>query len=98
MSDADEKPYTPALLAARWGCSTTLVYDLLNAGSLAGFRLGTLWRIPVLSVEEYESRAPTPSASQSASDQPEARSAPTSSSHVGPTAAATAARLARLTG
>lgn len=97
MSETKQKPYSPALLATRWGCSTTLVYDLLNTGSLTGFRLGILWRIPALSVEEYERRPPSPSASLSASDQPEARTAP-SSSHVGPTAAATAARLARLTG
>lgn len=97
MPETNQKPYTPTLLAARWGCSTTLVYDLLNAGNLAGFRLGTLWRIPALSVEEYERRPPSPSASQSASDQPEARTAPRSSP-TGPTAAATAAHLARLTG
>ena len=66
MPDTGMKPYTPALLAARWGCSTTLVYDLLNAGSLTGFRLGTLWRIPALSVEEYEGRqAPPPAAHRS---------------------------------
>ena len=97
MPETNQKPYTPALLAARWGCSTTLVYDLLNAGSLAGFRLGTLWRIPALSVAEYESRAPTPPASQSAADQPEARTAP-ARSPLGSTAAATAAHFARLTG
>lgn len=48
--------YTPATLAARWGCSDTLVYDLLNSGVLRGFRLGKLWRIPSEAVEEYESR------------------------------------------
>ena len=97
MPETNQKPYTPALLAARWGCSTTLVYDLLNAGSLAGFRLGTLWRIPALSVEEYECRAPTPPASQSAAAKREGMTAP-AASHVGPAAAATAAHLARLTG
>lgn len=96
MSETNVKPYSPALLAARWSCSISHVYNLLNTGSLTGFRLGTLWRIPALSVEEYERRPPSPSASQSASDQPEARTAPPSLP-TGPTAAATAARLARLT-
>ena len=97
MHDIDMKPLTPAMLASRWGCSTTLVYDLLNAGTLVGFRLGTLWRIPARSVEDYECRTPSSSPSQSASDQSEARTAP-ASSPIGPTVAATAAHLARLTG
>lgn len=50
------RPLSPAQLAEIWECSTTLVYDLLNAGKLQGFRLGKLWRIPFAAVEEYEAR------------------------------------------
>ncbi|MBD2841509.1 helix-turn-helix domain-containing protein [Erythrobacter rubeus] len=47
-------PLNPAQLAERWDVSTTLIYDLLNAGSLKGFKLGKLWRIPLAAVEAYE--------------------------------------------
>lgn len=52
------RPYTPATLAKRWECSTALVYDLLNAGTLSGFRLGKLWRIPADVVDDYEAKGP----------------------------------------
>ena len=45
---------TPADLAARWQVSDTAVYDLLNRGTLQGFRIGRLWRIRVCDVEAYE--------------------------------------------
>ena len=39
----EELYYTPASLAARWGCSKDLVYDLLRQGRLRGFKLGRDW-------------------------------------------------------
>jgi excisionase family DNA binding protein len=61
-------PYTPATLANRWDCSTTLVYDLLASGNLSSFRLGRLWRIPAAAVEEYECRTQTATGASSAPD------------------------------
>lgn len=29
------------------------VYELLNTGTLKGFRIGKTWRIPKISLEEY---------------------------------------------
>ena len=97
MPDTNQKPYTPAMLAARWGCSTSLVYNLLNAGSLAGFRLGTLWRIHALSVEDYESRPPMPSANSPLPTLEDATTCPAPSRDEA-RARANVARLARLTG
>ena len=37
--------YTPQSLAAKWGCSKDVVYDLLRTGKLQGFKLGRDWRI-----------------------------------------------------
>lgn len=98
MPDDDGKPFTPAALAARWGCSTTLVYKLLKEerSGLVGFRLGDLWRISALSVQQYECQTPTSPESPPALAQPRASTAPIASRN-GPTANATAARLARLT-
>jgi excisionase family DNA binding protein len=50
------RPFTAATLARRWGCSTTLVYDLLTSGQLEGFRLGKLWRVSAAAVKAYEGR------------------------------------------
>lgn len=41
----EELYYTPTSLAARWGCSKDLIYDLLRQGRLRGFKLGRDWRI-----------------------------------------------------
>lgn len=50
---------TARSLAERWGVSTTMIYDMLHAGDLPGFRLGgKLWRIPIAEVEKYERRTP----------------------------------------
>ena len=46
--------YTPEELAERWKCSAVTVYRLLNAGTLAGFRLGKAWRIREETIEAYE--------------------------------------------
>lgn len=85
----ERPPFTPAGLAARWGCSTTLVYDLLAAEALNGFRLGKLWRIPAAAVDEYESASSAPGAM--------GREAPEEPLPDGPSAS-TQARLARLEG
>lgn len=94
---AIERPYSPATLAKRWGCSTTLIYDLLNAGALPGFRAGKLWRIPAASVAEYEARPqPAPDPVVAAEIAAASAAAPTYFAEVRK-AAATATRLARLT-
>lgn len=46
--------YTPEELAERWKCSAVTVYRMLNAGTLAGFRLGKAWRIRETEIIEYE--------------------------------------------
>jgi excisionase family DNA binding protein len=48
------KPYSPELLADRWGCSAEKVRQMYHRGELAGFRLGKLIRIPALEVERFE--------------------------------------------
>ena len=55
-----EKPYTVALLAERWGCSTTFVYEQIKCGALPAFKLGAkLYRIRHQNVEAYELRHET---------------------------------------
>lgn len=83
----ERPPLSPAAVAERWGCSSTLIYDLLASGALRGFRLGKLWRIPAAAVEEYESGSPPPVDAPDADD-----SKPLSHD----SNAATAARLGRL--
>ena len=46
--------YTPKTLAAHWGCSPDIVYDLLRSGKLHGFRLGRSWRVTEEAREAYE--------------------------------------------
>jgi len=49
--------YTVAMLAERWGVSSTFVYSLVQSGALVAFRLGgKLWRVRVEAVEDYECR------------------------------------------
>jgi excisionase family DNA binding protein len=47
-------PYTPETLAKRWGVSAQKVRNMCAAGEVAHFRLGKLYRIPAVAVEEYE--------------------------------------------
>lgn len=56
----ERPPLSPAQVAKRWGCSSTLIYDLLAAGKLRGFRLGKLWRVSADEVERYENAPPPP--------------------------------------
>lgn len=42
---ATDEYFTPQSLAAKWGCSKDIVYDLLRQGKLRGFKLGRDWRI-----------------------------------------------------
>ena len=51
--------YTVPELAARWRCSTDVVYDLLRQGKLHGFKLGASWRITDNARIQYE-QTPTP--------------------------------------
>ena len=86
---AERPPFSPATLAERWGCSTTLVYDLLASGALRGWRVGKLWRISASAVEEYENGSPPP---VDAADEPPPEPPRDDSK------AATSARLSRLGG
>ena len=47
-------PYTPETLANRWGISAQKVRNMCIDGEVAHFRLGKLYRIPAVAVEEYE--------------------------------------------
>jgi len=52
--------YTPATLAAEWGCSPRHVRNLINRGELRAFRLGRkLLRITTEAAEEYRCRSDT---------------------------------------
>lgn len=46
--------YTVAKLAARWECSTGVIYRLIDDGKLACFRVGNLIRIRAGEVERFE--------------------------------------------
>lgn len=48
------RPYTLDGLAERWECSGTHIRRLCVAGKLRHFRIGSLYRIPVDAVTEYE--------------------------------------------
>lgn len=48
------RPYSPELLAERWGCSAEKIRQMFHRGELAGFRLGKLIRIPATEVERFE--------------------------------------------
>ncbi|RQW42793.1 DNA-binding protein [Novosphingobium sp. LASN5T] len=90
-------PYSPAKLAKRWGCSQSHIYNLLNSRALPGFRLGKLWRVAAVAVEEYECRnhmssASSPEPAQTAND-----TGPSASSGTRQMVASVT-RLARLTG
>ena len=41
-------------LAARWKCSTDIVYDLLRSKKLSGFKLGSTWRVTAEAVSRFE--------------------------------------------
>lgn len=47
-------PYSVATLAARWGCSPSVVRRLIQKGALQSFRVGVLIRISAAEVERYE--------------------------------------------
>ena len=47
-----ERPFTPETLADRWGCSAETVRQLVKAGRLRGFRVGRMFRIPAVAVED----------------------------------------------
>ena len=48
------RPFTPEILAERWGVSASTVRNMCMDGSLKHFRLGRLYRIPADIVEEIE--------------------------------------------
>jgi excisionase family DNA binding protein len=60
----EDRPYSPATLADRWGCSKDMVYDLINGGKLRYFRVGKrLIRISAEEVIRWEEEQSTNSAS-----------------------------------
>ncbi len=69
MTMTQSRPVTPEILADRWQCSAETVRQLYKRGSLRGFRVGRMIRIPWEAVEEYEK------CQQSASDACEADTA-----------------------
>ena len=46
--------YSVADLAERWQVSRVYVYKMLESRELPGIKIGKLWRIHPLTVEEYE--------------------------------------------
>ncbi|MDT9598548.1 helix-turn-helix domain-containing protein [Sphingosinicella rhizophila] len=48
------RPYSPASLAERWQCSSTLVRNMIQRGELKHFRYGKLYRIPADEVARIE--------------------------------------------
>lgn len=50
----NQEYYTVPELAARWRCSSDVVYDLLRRGKLQGFKLGSSWRITDEARIQYE--------------------------------------------
>lgn len=57
MAIADA-PYSPATLAARWGCSRQHVHDLIKGGELRAFRIGSkLLRISAEEVARWEAQS-----------------------------------------
>jgi excisionase family DNA binding protein len=73
--DADhmqDRPYTAAQLAERWGVSDTFVYDQIKAGRIVAMRLGgKLLRVSAAAVADYESAAaaaPVPAVAPSTRD------------------------------
>lgn len=55
------RPFSPAQLAERWGCSAEKVRIMCKDRVLASFSLGKLIRIPAAEVDRYECQNLTPS-------------------------------------
>lgn len=62
--DHTTKYYTPSELAKLWSCSRDIVYDLLTAGKLKGFKLGNSWRISDEARLDYEQTSTKPAATR----------------------------------
>jgi excisionase family DNA binding protein len=62
------KPYvlTVAELASRWACSRRHVYGQIESGRLGHIRIGSLIRIRMVDIEEYEARNSEPAATPAA--------------------------------
>lgn len=48
------RPWTPDMLADRWGCSGETVRQLIRSGQLPAFRVGRMLRVKHETVEAYE--------------------------------------------
>ncbi|WP_090737635.1 helix-turn-helix domain-containing protein [Paracoccus homiensis] len=48
------RPYTPDMLADRWGCSAETVRAMIRNGELPAFRVGRMMRVTQQTVEDYE--------------------------------------------
>ena len=53
-------PFNAETLAERWGCSAGLVRKLCRTGQLNHFRVGSLYRMSLVHVLEFETRAQLP--------------------------------------
>jgi excisionase family DNA binding protein len=63
-----DPPFSPKLLAKRWGCSPQFVHKLIRKGELKAFKLGEkLLRIPMEEVRRWESQ-PAVTSSESLAD------------------------------
>ncbi|KQP61095.1 helix-turn-helix domain-containing protein [Methylobacterium sp. Leaf108] len=83
---------TPALVAARWGCSERHVRNMAKRGDLGHFRLGgKLLRIPLSAVEEIECQ--TLMKSGSSTESASSRSGETANGNVTALAPLTRAKL-----
>jgi len=51
--------YRVADLAERWSCSHSKIRTLLRDGVLPTLQLGTMIRIPIAAVDEYEAKCQT---------------------------------------
>ncbi|MCA0944536.1 helix-turn-helix domain-containing protein [Salipiger pacificus] len=51
---AAARPFSPATLGERWGCSAQHIRDMVARGDLKAFRAGVLIRIPAAEVARVE--------------------------------------------
>ena len=47
-------PFTPEMLAERWGCTRAHVIKLIKNGDIRSFRVGSLYRVSAPALQEYE--------------------------------------------
>lgn len=55
-TDLPRRAYKVVEVAAMWGVSKDVVYDLINAGALSYVRMGSMKVVPVEELAAYEKR------------------------------------------